>query len=214
MKNTIIRSLSAQKRYKELSDGLFQANQYTESVLAAHESSIDDCVKAIIRIPERGRKRQNVLKAVLSTISKEDANAICMQLLKQNCLDQMTALEYLPDNSKVSDLSAAMQKYIRVNCQDAEHINKEVNMAKRSMRRAKVINKKPSNNYDVSRFDICPICKKNLIQQPFSIFPCGHKFHTSCLKSKECHECGQIAINNIDKEFDGNLTGWSMILDE
>ncbi|EAY17130.1 hypothetical protein TVAG_303490 [Trichomonas vaginalis G3] len=209
-KMAVIRSLSAQKRYKEFSDGLFFAKQYTDSVLAALDSSIEDCVNSIVRIPERAHLRRNVTKAVFSTVQRDVAQQICRILLSKNCIDQSIALEYLPNDAKVSDLTTSMQSYIAKMCSDQQYITKESKITQDKISRAHVLNKAPKFSVEISRDETCPFCKQTLIGKPFLVFPCGHKYHKECsVQRKECALCANPAIMDIGVPFVGNPLKWS-----
>lgn len=43
--------------------------------------------------------------------------------------------------------------------------------------------------------ELCAICSRYLLVRPFSIFPCGHKFHHDCLEGQIMEHLSELIFS-------------------
>jgi hypothetical protein len=165
---------------------------------------------------------------LLRGMPRPEAEALAERLLgDRDGLEVSALIPYLPQRTKVADLSAAVAAYAtkkkKIGFEEKERLNAALTGVTDANRLKRAAEDRP---IPFNGRRICSRCGRLIFSEPFLVWACGHIIHERCVVAilqkaglpgkdppKCCPLCGPVCATMVDRPFEPPRDeGWSLDL--
>ena len=195
-----IRTLFAQGKNIEASSGLSSLRYYSSAAIAAAKTSLSHSLSIILGVINP-KAQLECAKAVLNSLTPNEAGKLSEMLLASHSFNASVALRYLLDDLHIVHITESINNFLAFECFVESETIKNTSIAKRSIRKAQqLLSDKKNYSTTFSSGNLYDNYSAECAKSEFNFYPCGHI--SSLDSNDQCHICGVKSIMEIDSPLE------------